>query len=335
MKVVILAGGSGSRLFPLSRHDKPKQFLAIGGEESLLQQTIKRFFGLVNAEDIVIVTNKKYADYVQSDLRECQAEKAHVIFEPTAKNTAPAVALALMYCRDKLRAEGDETVLVAPSDHLMKPKAEFQKAVKKAFSFAAEGKIVTFGVQPTRADTGFGYIEIGDDLGGAFVTNSFKEKPNEKTAKDYLAAGNFLWNSGMFAFRIDCYFYELKKYTPDIVSRMGKNYEYTLQMFADMPSISIDYAVAEKSDKVVTIPLNFYWNDVGSWDAVYEFLAKDENDNALSGEGKLIDCKNNLFVGNKRVFAAIGLRDILVVDTDDVILIARRGESQRVREVTD
>ena len=335
MKIVILAGGGGTRLFPLSRRDKPKQFLALDGKETLLQQTINRFVGLVTPQDIVIVTNENYAELVKRDLLKCHTENANVLFEPTARNTAPAIALAIAYCRENKVAD-DEIYFVAPADHLVKPTADFRRMVKKAVEFAKRGYFVTFGVHPTSPDTGFGYIEIGDDRGGAYTTVAFKEKPDKKRAKQYLTAGNFLWNSGMFCFRGDVFCNELKTYASDIAKNVGETFAATIDNFIDMPNLSIDYAIAEKTQVGVTIPLNFYWNDIGSWDAVYDLLEKDESGNVVHANNHLItDCKNSLFYGDKKAMAAVGVRDILVIDTDDVLLIVQKGESQRVKEIVD
>ena len=335
MKIIILAGGGGTRLFPLSRKCMPKQFLTIDKEMSLLGETILRFRNIVKPSDIIIVTNEDYVHHVRNELMNCEADAAHIVLEPMARNTAPAIALAANFCLHELACEADEVMFVSTSDHIIRPPIAFQNAVMTAVEFAAKGKLVTFGVQPTKPEVGFGYIETGKDLGGAYETSSFKEKPDLKTAKAYVESGNYFWNSGMFAFRIDRYLNEIKQYAPEIDHNLMETYDETLTQFEHMPDISIDYAVAEKSEVGVTIPLKVYWNDVGSWDAIYEVLDKDADGNAIKGDAITIDCKDNLIFGQSRLIAGIGLKDIMVVETDDVILVAQKGESQKVKTLVD
>ena len=333
MKVIILAGGGGTRLFPLSRTNYPKQFLKIDGKESLLAETIKRFLPLAKATDIVIVTNKDYLHHVRAEIKAAKANGAHILLEPIGRNTTPAISLAARFCRDTLASGAEEVLFITPSDHVIKREEEFRIAVRQAADMAMKQRIVTFGIRPNKPEIGYGYIQAGEAFGPGFVVDCFKEKPNAATAKKYLEAGNYYWNSGMFALTLDCLAQELAAYQPEIAELSTQPYEEIVKSFNLMPDISFDYAVAERSSRVVTIPLEVDWNDIGCWDAMYEVLNKDDGGNAVYGDCLMLDCKNTLILGQSRLIAGIGLDDLLVVETDDVILVGKKGESQRVKEV--
>lgn len=335
MKIIILAGGGGTRLFPLSRTCFPKQFLKMEDGQSLLAKTVVRFLPVVKSSDIVVVTNQDYIYHVQSELSECNAQDAHIVVEPTGRNTAPAIALAVKYCQEKLNCGGDEVLLVSPADHIIKPIDLFVKSIYQAADLAKQQKLVTFGIKPDKAEIGYGYIEAGEPFDAGFKVRSFKEKPELAVAKQYVAAGNYYWNSGMFAFSLQFMLDELNKYQPEIIAQLEQPYAQVVENFAQMPNISIDYAVAEKTEDAVTLPLTCYWNDIGSWDAMYEIMEKDEQGNAMQGDCLAIECNNSLLMGRDRLIAGIGLDDLLLVETDDVIVVAKKGESQKVKEVVD
>lgn len=334
MKIVILAGGGGTRLFPLSRECYPKQFLHVIGDKSLLAQTVERFLGLVKPEDIVIVTNEKYIFHVQAELKSIDAQEAHIIVEPVGRNTAPAIALAQIYCKDKLKCNDDEVLFISPSDHLIKPIEDFQKLIMQAEQTAKLGSIVTLGIKPTKPETGYGYIEAaGNKENKSVKVLSFKEKPDIKTAEKYLKAGNYFWNSGMFMFSIKTMQEEFKTFVPKIVEIEDKGYEYTVDNFMQMPDISIDYAVAEKSQKMMMMPMqNIYWNDIGSFDAIAEVLS-DENNNAFLGDTLTDNCTNTMIIAEDRLVAGIDLNNLVIVDTPDALLVAQKGQSQKVKDV--
>lgn len=336
MKVIILAGGGGTRLFPLSRKCRPKQFLTLADDgQSLLAGTVQRFLGCVTAADIIVVTSRAYLHHVRSELAAAGAEAAHIVLETEPRNTAPAIALAAEYAVDQLGAGPNEVLFVSPSDHIIRPAEAFAAAVEKAAAVAAQGHLVTFGIRPTKPETGFGYIEAGPEQNGVCPMLAFREKPDRAAAEAYLASGHYYWNAGMFAFTVQTFLAELKTYAPAIAAGLAGGYEAALRNFASMPSISLDYALAEKSRLGMVVPLSIYWNDVGSWDAIYEALPKDKAGNALSGDCLPLDCTDSLMVGNSRLIAGIGLKDIMVVETPDVILVARKGESQKVRMLVD
>ena len=336
---VILAGGSGSRLWPLSRQNLPKQFLTLDGHTSLLQTTINRLAPTINASDVFIITQEAHA----------KGEAYHALlpyqalYEPVGRNTAPAIALAATY----LMREGDDPVMVVlPSDHIITEELKFREHLDIAIQAAQSGKLVTFGIQPTRPDTGFGYIKAHQDKDAlVYAVERFTEKPDLTTAERFLKEGNYYWNSGMFVWRASVILAEIQRHLPAVhqviqliltESRAGISFQQAVEKhFATMPSISIDYGVLEKSDRVSLIPCDIGWNDVGSWQAVHEISSTDENGNALQGNVIAVDCKNTLIRAEKRLVAAIGVEDICVIETADAVLISKSDQTQRVREVVD
>lgn len=331
MKIIILAGGKGTRLFPLSRSCFPKHFLRIGQKESLLAQTIRRFLTLVRAEDIIVVTNEEYAYHVKDELALCHAQTAHIVLETVRRETAPAIALGLKYCREKLGCADDELILAAPSDHLMQADAQFINALEHAARLAAEDYIVTLGIVPTKAEERYGYIQVGEPLGAGYTVRSFKEKPTRAEAQSYLAAGGSYWNAGIFIFRLKTMEREIDKCCHAIGTLSQGTYEDMRARFEQMPEQSVDYAVAERSDRLAMVPLQSAWRDIGSWDAIYDLLPKDEHGNALHGDTAVVDCEDTLIIGRDRLIAGIGLKDILIVETDDVLVVTQKGESEKIK----
>ncbi|OIR10289.1 alginate biosynthesis protein AlgA [mine drainage metagenome] len=336
---VILAGGSGSRLWPLSRQHLPKQFLALDGQFSLLKTTINRLTPTIGEKNVLIVTQEALA----------KGEAYHALlpyrslFEPIGRNTAPAIAIAAAYL---VAEEKDPVMVVLPADHVIKDEAGFRKHLDTAIHAAQSGKLVTFGIQPTRPDTGFGYIKAHQvDDAQVHQVERFTEKPNLITAQAFLKEGGYYWNSGMFVWRASVILAEIQRYLPAVYqivqailaeTHAGTPFQKSLEKhFAAMPSISIDYGVLEKSDKVSLIPCDIGWNDVGSWQAVHEISNKDESGNALQGNVIAVDCKNSLIRAEKRLVAAIGVEDLCVIETADAVLISKSDQTQRVREVVD
>lgn len=334
MKIIILAGGGGTRLFPLSRDCYPKQFLHVIGDKSLLAQTIERFLGLVEAKDIIIVTNERYIFHVQAELKAINVQESHIITEPMGKNTAPAIALAQSYCQDVLQCDDDEILFVSPSDHLIKPIDAFQDLIRNAQAIAKDN-IVTLGIKPTKPEIGYGYIEAEKNNNLAKKVISFKEKPDLATAQEYIASGNYYWNGGMFMFSIATMQDELTKYMPAIIDITQNGYQYTVDNFINMPDISIDYAVAEKSQKMIMIPMeNIYWNDIGSFDAIAEVLS-DKDKNVFKGDILAENCTDTMIIGDNRLIAGIDLENLMIIDTPDALLVAKKGESQKVKNIVN
>ncbi|MDX8391939.1 MAG: mannose-1-phosphate guanylyltransferase/mannose-6-phosphate isomerase [Mariprofundaceae bacterium] len=343
IKAVVLAGGSGSRLWPLSRRQLPKQFLKLDGDSSLLEATIARLQPLVGKDDVWVVTGEVHAS------GEAYTELAayNQILEPVGRNTAPAIALAAALLMDE--TDDDPVMVVLPADHIIKKPEAFRAVLEQAVEVANSGKLVTFGIKPDRPDTGFGYIETDQaasaDSAPALPVKRFTEKPDLETAGLFLAQGNYYWNSGMFVWRASVILDEIRTWIPEldaVLQKMrtawqgGEPWQQVVRNgFADMPDISIDYGVLEHSQRVSLIPCDIAWSDVGSWDAVYEISNADDNGNVLDGDVIAIDCVDSLLRGKGRLLAAVGLKDIIVVETADAVLLAKRGDSQRVREIVD
>ncbi len=326
MKTIILAGGRGTRLWPLSREEFPKQFLKIFNDKSLLQETLERALIFSKPEEIYIVTNEKYKFMVIQHINEMEMKipEKNIILEPLAKNTLPAIFYGV---KTILENDGNDVVAVLPSDHLIRVNDNYIKAFEIAQELAKD-YLVTFGIKPNKPHTGYGYIKPGEPLGGGFKVEKFVEKPDYETAKRYVEEG-YLWNSGMFMFSADVFMEECLRHVPEVVMAFEED---IATAYERSPEISIDYGLMEKTDKAVVVPLEVFWSDVGSFDAIYEIMEKDKNKNAVKGEVLSIDSKNNLIIGESLI-ATIGIENAIIVDSGDAILVCSREESQKVKEL--
>ncbi len=334
-----MAGGRGERFWPKSRNDRPKQFLSLTSDgETMIQKTVKRLSPLVETEDIFIVTNAAYTELVKEQLPDVPAE--NILAEPCARNTAPCIAFAAAVIGKKY---DDAIMLVLPSDHLIGYENIYIKTLKKAVSVAENGKnLVTIGITPTYPETGYGYINFGKECGDAYEVEKFVEKPDLPTAKKYLSSGKYLWNSGMFVWKISSIMADLKEFMPGIYEgalRIGESFgsddfeEILVKEFAAFTSESIDFGIMEKASDIYTIPGSFGWDDVGSWLAVERINETDDNKNFTDGDVITIDAERTTICGGKRLIAAIGTSDIIIVDTDDVLLVCSKNNTQDVKKV--
>lgn len=338
IKAVIIAGGSGTRLWPLSRAAHPKQFLALHGEGTMLQNTVKRLSGL-DVQSSVVICNEEHRFFVAEQLREIDKLDA-IILEPVGKNTAPAIALAALLAR-----EDDPLLLVLAADHVVQDEVMFTKAVSDALPLAESGKLVTFGIVPQDANTGYGYIKRGKPQDTGFIVDQFVEKPSIEVAKDYLASGEYYWNSGMFLFKASRYLEELKKFRPDIYQACKSAMIETdsdldflrinKDKFEACPSESIDYAVMEKTNDAIVVPMDAGWCDIGSWSSLWDVSKKDGNGNAVIGDVILNDCSNSYVRTDNKLVSAIGVNDLVIVSTKDVLLVAHKNSVQNVKKVTE
>ncbi|MBB5014609.1 mannose-1-phosphate guanylyltransferase/mannose-6-phosphate isomerase [Rehaibacterium terrae] len=338
---VILSGGSGTRLWPLSREAYPKQFLPLAGERSMLQDTWLRVAALAPAP--LVIANEEHRFMVAEQLRQAGCTPRAIVLEPVGRNTAPAIAIAAL----EASADGaDPLLLVLPSDHVVRDPAAFRAAVQKALPAARVGRLVTFGIVPTGPETGYGYIRAGEaaEAGeGVRAVARFVEKPDLATASQYLASGEYFWNSGMFLFRASRYLEELGRHQPAMLDacraalaaarRDSEFVRLPKERFAACPADSIDYAVMEKTDAAAVLPVDVGWNDVGSWSALWEVAEQDGDGNAHHGDVLARGCRNTLAWGDHRLVALLGLEDVVVVDTADAVLVAHRERVQEVKEI--
>ncbi|HED03205.1 MAG TPA: mannose-1-phosphate guanylyltransferase/mannose-6-phosphate isomerase [Candidatus Fraserbacteria bacterium] len=339
MKVVILAGGSGARLWPLSRDDCPKQFLPLVGENPLLQQTVRRLDGLEEATRPIIVCNRAHRFLVAEQLRQLGQRPEIILLEPLGRSTAPALTLAALWLSET--EPEDPLMLVTPADYVIQNVPSFHAALREGLESAKRGKLVTFGIVPTRAATGYGYIRRG--AGGTVA--QFTEKPDAATAQRYLETGDYFWNSGIFLLRASLWLAELQRYRPEIIQacrqayrqgqREGDFFWAEPEAFSLSPSDSIDYAVMERTDHAVVVPLDAGWSDVGDWSSLQGAGAPDAAGNVLRGDVLCQDSRDSLLIAQSRLLAAVGLRDTIVVETPDAVLVAGKDHAQAVKLVVD
>lgn len=326
---VILAGGLGSRLWPLSRELYPKQLLTLNTDKSLLQTTFERLNKFIPAKKIISVTNSKHHSNIKMQLAKL-SEETVILAEPISKNTAPAIALSVKYIVENF--EDDDVILVVPSDLQINDSEKFIQTMQSAEHFAKEGHIVTFGVKPNYPETGFGYICTKEEK----VVN-FVEKPDKQTAEKYIQDSNYFWNSGIFMFKASTIIEEIKKYCPEIDTVIQKidfsEKSISFTEFDKMPNISIDYAVMEKSSNIVMVELQSDWKDLGSWKSIYEISPKDENNNVFVGHVLDKGSKNSLVYSSSKLVATIGLEDTVIVETEDAILACKKDKTEEVKQV--
>jgi mannose-1-phosphate guanylyltransferase/mannose-6-phosphate isomerase len=367
---VILSGGSGTRLWPLSRELEPKQLLPLVTARTLLQDTVLRARGLPGAEAPIVVCNEAHRSLVAEQLQGIGVRPQAVVLEPAGRNTAPAAAVAALLAMGGIAAKAaptgkiaakaaptgaaptgadptttdDPLLLVLPADHVIRDAAAFAAAVDSALEAAAEGRLVTFGVVPARPETGYGYVRRGASRGRWAELAQFVEKPDRASAQSYVESGDYLWNSGMFLFAARAYLDELTRLAPEMLTacraalaaaEAGRDYLRLGAAFHDCPASSIDYAVMEKTARAAVVPLDAGWSDVGSWTALHEVLEKDAAGNVLRGDAIVEACKDSYVAASSRLVVAIGLEGIIVVETPDAVLVAAAGESQRVKKIVD
>ena len=334
---VIMAGGSGTRLWPLSRAAYPKQFLRLHGEDTMLQATVKRLSEL-DTQASITICNEEHRFFVAEQLREID-KLGSIILEPVGRNTAPAIALAALTAKD------DPLLLVLAADHVIQDESVFREAVIRAIPLAEAGKLVTFGIVPSAPHTGYGYIKRGKDLGKGFEVNAFVEKPSSDVAQDYFSSGDYYWNSGMFLFRASNYLEELKKFRPDILKQCQESVidvktdldflRIDKDMFESCPAESVDYAVMEKTSHAVVVPMDAGWSDIGSWSSLWDVSEKDGEGNSTHGDVILHNTCNSYVKSDNTLVAVIGVDDLVVVSTKDALMVAHKDSVQDVKMITE
>jgi len=340
---VILSGGSGTRLWPLSRTEYPKQYLPLVSDNTMLQETILRLDGLDNFTDPIIICNENHRFLVAEQCHQIDIKNPIILLEPIGRNTAPAIAAAAL---QSIKDSDDPILLVLSADHVIQDVDAFHEAISIASQHARSGKLAIFGIVPTNADTGYGYIKsLKDNKNGARKVEEFVEKPDQKNAEFYLEQGNYLWNSGMFMFQSRVLIDELTIYAPNVIMSVNNAVNNSVQdldfirldkqAFEESPSYSIDYALMEKSNNIVVIPLDAKWNDIGAWPALYDIGIKDSQGNVITGDVIARDTTNTYINGNYHMIAAIGVDNLIIVDTPDATFIATQDKAQEVKSIVE
>ena len=333
---VLLAGGTGTRLWPVSRELYPKQLVKFIGEDSLVQSTIKRFTPILDMEKIRIVCGRQYFHETARHMSAIDIQpEGKIICEPSGRNTAPAILLAIL---NILKIEKDAILCIFPADHVIKDIESFHEKLKTAIKLADKGSIVTFGIKPNYPETGYGYIEGAEEVSdGALAVKRFVEKPDKKIAKKYVEAGNFFWNSGMFTFKASIMIEEFKTCQPELFKKMdeivSKNDSITKAEYDQLPDLSIDYAIMEKTDRVVVLPSDFGWSDIGSWKSLYDFLSKDKDCNVIDGDVIARNTKNCFIMGRERLIATNCINNMVIVDTPDSVFVSDIDNSRDVKYI--
>jgi len=344
---VILSGGAGTRLWPVSRRAHPKPFMLLVDGETLAEKTLLRAKTVAGNAPVITVTSRDYYFYTRDlySALDGSTGNEQFLLEPMGRNTAPAIALAAMSVREN--SGENASLLVMPADHLISDLASFEASVREAMQLSNMGFLVTFGIYPTHAETSYGYIRQGKALtpGGGYEVAEFVEKPDEATAIKYLESGEYHWNSGMFCFQAGTYLKSLKRYAPDVHAAVVRVWEATdsssspiefpAELFSECPSISIDYAVMERADNTAVVASDFGWSDIGSWKAISELYESDEAGNRIKGKAVMVGSTDCFVQSEDRVVAAVGVKDLIIVDTGDAVLVANRSQAQDVKEVVE
>ena len=344
---VILSGGSGTRLWPVSRALRPKQLLSLVSDSTMIQDTVSRLTGIANLAAPIIVCNEEHRFMIAEQMREIGIEPSAIILEPFGRNTAPAVAVSAIKA-NKLSQNEDVVILVLPADHVIQNMQSFHKAVNAGYEAAMADKLVTFGIIPDSAETGYGYIKAGEELksiSGVQTVEQFVEKPDKKTAESYIKQGSYYWNSGMFMFKASEYLNELECFNNEILNasqdalKQGTSdldfIRLNKDSFEKCPGDSIDYAVMEKTNKAVVLPVDIGWNDIGSWTALWEVGDSDEHGNVTHGDVCVIDSKNSYIHSENRLVSVVGVKDHIIVETPDAILVAHKNAAQNVKDIVE
>lgn len=338
---VIMAGGGGTRFWPLSRQNMPKQLLNLSGTDAMINETIKRFEDIISPEDTYIVTNKSQAG-IMKDILLKEVPIKNILAEPSARNTAACILYAAMYIYEKC---GDGIMCVFPSDHYIVDEKGFQKILLQAINTAeTTNSIVTIGIKPTFPSTGYGYIKSCEGKNNVYKIDKFEEKPNLEKAKEYLADGNYYWNSGMFIWKVSVIIEAFKRFLPRIynsLNKVSKKFDtdegdrLINEIYPKLDSISVDYGIMERTDDALVISGDFGWNDVGSWDALGAIFPSDENGNIIKADYIGIDTNECIVYGDKKLITTVGLRDLVIVDTDDAIMVCNKDKAQDVKQIVD